>query len=142
MSAKIRRCVTWFIYFFGTSSGKYNCAKFLHCRICVTDFREGRHFCPLPIPWAAPKIPILNRVKTTGILCERLRNVIGVSIITSVLNWPDFLHSFFFKLIHMIYRHNNWFKSSSISLLIFVSLSFNSKTLFFTFENWFSRILF
>ena len=57
---------------------------------------------------------------------------------------------FFFKLIHVIYRHNNRFKnSSSIALLTFTSLSFNFlsliyiksfsnyKRLFFTFKNWF-----
>ena len=26
------------------------CAKFHHCRICVTDFREGGLFAPLPPP--------------------------------------------------------------------------------------------
>ena len=36
---------------------------FHHCRICVTDFREERPFCS-PYPWAAPKKPILNRIKT------------------------------------------------------------------------------
>ena len=30
--------------------GRYNCAKFHHCRICVTDFREGVPFCPPPPP--------------------------------------------------------------------------------------------
>ena len=39
-----------------------NCATLHHCRICVTDFREGGLFWP-PHPWAAPKKPILNRVK-------------------------------------------------------------------------------
>ena len=37
-----------------------------------------------------------------------------------------FLQFFFFQFIHTIYRHNNWFKiTSPISLLIFISLSFN-----------------
>ena len=27
---------------FGSSLGNVNCAKFHHCRICVTNFREGR----------------------------------------------------------------------------------------------------
>ena len=35
---------------FGSSFGKYNCAKFYHCKICVTDFREGG-FLPLPTPY-------------------------------------------------------------------------------------------
>ena len=43
---------------------RYNCAKFHHCRIRVTDFREGRGLFALPLlPLAAPKKPILNRVK-------------------------------------------------------------------------------
>ena len=30
------------IYIFsGSSWVKYNCVKFHHCRICMTDFREG-----------------------------------------------------------------------------------------------------
>ena len=43
---------------------RYNCARFHHCRICVTDFWEGGFFVPpLPHPWAALKKPILNRAK-------------------------------------------------------------------------------
>ena len=49
--------VTWFIYFLDLFQVRYNCAKCHHCRVCVTDFREGSH------PWVAPKKPILNRVK-------------------------------------------------------------------------------
>ena len=43
MSAEVRGCITWFMHdlFFHV---KYNCAKFHHCRICVTDFREGWSF--------------------------------------------------------------------------------------------------
>ena len=46
-----------FQIFFG-----YNCAKCHHCRICVTDFREGGLFAPSPHLWAARKKPILNSV--------------------------------------------------------------------------------
>ena len=45
---------------------QYNCVKFHHCRIYVTDFREGGilHPPPFPLhPWTAPKKPILNGVK-------------------------------------------------------------------------------
>ena len=42
---------------------RYNCAKFHHWRICVTDFREGGAFLFRPHPWAAPKKPTLNRFK-------------------------------------------------------------------------------
>ena len=38
-----------------------------------------------------------------------------------------FHHFFFLKFIHIIYRYSNWFKNTySISLLIFISLSYNS----------------
>ena len=53
---------------------RYNCSKFHRCRICVTDFREENLFGPHP--WAAPKRPILNRVKNyyyrTKTLCKTL----------------------------------------------------------------------
>ena len=62
MSADVRMCVTWFIYFLDLLQVRYNCAKFHHCWICVTDIREGGPFCS-PNPWAAPKMPIRNRVK-------------------------------------------------------------------------------
>ena len=47
--------ICWFL--------RCNCAKFHHCRIYVTDFREGA-FSPPPHPWAAPKKPILKGLKT------------------------------------------------------------------------------
>ena len=31
------------IYFLDLLQGRYRCTKFHHCRICVTDFREGDH---------------------------------------------------------------------------------------------------
>ena len=37
-------------------------SKFHHCRVFVTDFREGA-FLASPHPWAASKMPILNRIK-------------------------------------------------------------------------------
>ena len=49
--------------FFESSLGKVNCAKFHYCRICVTGFRVGT-FLPSRFHLsAAPKRPILNRVK-------------------------------------------------------------------------------
>ena len=65
MSAERKGCVTSFIYLLDLLWVRYNCAKFHHCKIYVTDFREGA-FLPLlpPLhPWAAPKKPILNKVK-------------------------------------------------------------------------------
>ena len=61
MSAELRVCVTWLIYFLDLLWVRYNRDQFHHCRICVADFREGGPFCPHP--WPAPKMPILNRVK-------------------------------------------------------------------------------
>ena len=69
MSAELKGCVAWFIYFLNLLWVRYNCAKFEHCRICLTDFREGAFLRgappPPPHPWAAPKKLILNRVKRT-----------------------------------------------------------------------------
>ena len=39
MSAELKGCVTWAIYFFS-----HNCAKFHHYKVCVTDFREREPF--------------------------------------------------------------------------------------------------
>ena len=71
MSAELKGCFKWFVYFLGLLYVRYNCAKFHLCGIFVTDFREGRPFCTCPYPpppatpypWAALKRPILNRVK-------------------------------------------------------------------------------
>ena len=63
MSAELKGCVTWFIYFLDFIWVRYKCAKFHHCRTCIKDFREEVGiFGPL-YPWAAPKNSILNRVK-------------------------------------------------------------------------------
>ena len=53
---------TWLINLLDLLWVRYNCAKFHHCRICVTDFREWA-FPPPSHPWEAPRMPILNRVK-------------------------------------------------------------------------------
>ena len=57
ISAELRGCVTWFIYFLDLPWVKYNCAKFHHCRICVTDFREGGPFCHTSIREQPRKSP-------------------------------------------------------------------------------------
>ena len=62
MSAELKGCVKWFIYFLDFLWVRYKWVKFNHCRICVTDLREGGPFWP-PHPWEALKKPILNRVK-------------------------------------------------------------------------------
>ena len=48
MSAEVRGFVTWFKCFLGLLSVRYNCAKFHHCRICVTEFRERGALLPNP----------------------------------------------------------------------------------------------
>ena len=54
MSAELKECVTLFMNFLNLLEVRYNCAKFHHCCICVTNFKEGG--LP-PNPWAAPKKP-------------------------------------------------------------------------------------
>ena len=46
MSAELKGCVTWFIYFSDLIKVRYNCAKFHYCRVCVT--------------WEAPERSILK----------------------------------------------------------------------------------
>ena len=59
MSAKLKGCVTWFKYFLDLHYVRYNCAKFNHYRMCITDFREGVFLPPLYV--SSPKRAILNR---------------------------------------------------------------------------------
>ena len=42
---------------------RYKCAKLHHCRICVTDFREGA-FLPSFQPWETSKRPIWKGLMT------------------------------------------------------------------------------
>ena len=65
--AELRVCVTWFTYFSDPFQVKYDCAKFYHCRIYLTDFREEGFLDPHP--WAAPKMFILTTVK--GLLMSK-----------------------------------------------------------------------
>ena len=54
MSAELKGCVTRFICFLDLLWIRYNCAKFHHCRIYVTDSREGGIF-DLPPSLGSPK---------------------------------------------------------------------------------------
>ena len=56
MSAELKGCVTRFIYFLDLLWVRYNCAKFHHCRICVTDFRD-RGLFGLPLREQPRKSP-------------------------------------------------------------------------------------
>ena len=66
MSAELKSCITWFIYFFDLLQVRSICAKFQHCKICVTDFKDGDFFGAF-YPCATSKRPILNRVKVVHI---------------------------------------------------------------------------
>ena len=39
-SAELKEYVMWFINLLDIFKVRYNCVKFYHCRICVTDFME------------------------------------------------------------------------------------------------------
>ena len=47
MSAELNGCIPWFIYFLDLLLVRYKCAKFHHCSICVTDFREEDLSAPI-----------------------------------------------------------------------------------------------
>ena len=49
MSPELKGCVTWFIYVLDLVWARHNCTNCHHCRICLTDFREGGRFWSLPI---------------------------------------------------------------------------------------------
>ena len=48
MPGEINGCVTRFIYFLDVLWVRYNCAKFHHCRICVTNYLGRGIFAPYP----------------------------------------------------------------------------------------------
>ena len=61
MSVELWKCAKWLIHLLDLLYVRYSCAKFRHCRIFATDFRE-KGFLP-PHPCSALKKLILNRVK-------------------------------------------------------------------------------
>ena len=69
ISAELKGCVTLFLYISNLLKVKYNCAKFHHFRICLTDFKERFWqilFCHSH-PWAALKRSMLNRVMSFNV---------------------------------------------------------------------------
>ena len=67
MPAELMGCVTDLLCV------RYNCAKFHHCKICVTDFREGGTFPPpLPIREQSRKSPFLIGLRHSQ--CHKLMN--------------------------------------------------------------------
>ena len=64
MSAELKGCIALFIHFLNLPSVNYNCAKFHHCRTCVTDFREWGPKSTPPTFVGSPERALLNRVKT------------------------------------------------------------------------------
>ena len=121
MSAELEGCVTWFMYFVDLLYLRYKCDKFHNCRIFVNDCREGIIFRPPPPlhPWAAPKRPILNRVKLSSwkkffswrfaFFTERIFLLQEFSLLPSgllFLNWLLFLLSESYSCTHVSrYKH-------------------------------------
>ena len=75
-----------YIIFLDLLQVRYNCVMFHHCKICVTDFTEGCLFASPP-PWAAPKRPILNRVKKALTSIKKKFPLDGEIVCNSV--WTD-----------------------------------------------------
>ena len=71
--SRTQGCVTWFIYFLDLLRVRYNCANFHHCRICVTDLREGGPFWPPAIREQPRKSSSWIRLKNTssGCFCNK-----------------------------------------------------------------------
>ena len=69
ISAELKGCVTLFLYISNLLKVKYNCAKFHHFRICLTDFKE--RFWQILLchshPWAALKRSMMNRVMSFNV---------------------------------------------------------------------------
>ena len=57
ISTECRGCVTGFISFLNLRYARNKCAKFYHCRICVTDFRDREAFLPTLLPEQLRKGP-------------------------------------------------------------------------------------
>ena len=53
---------------------RYNCAKFHHCRICVTEFREGA-FLPPPIHEQPQKCPSWIGLNNTKIYRQKKKKI-------------------------------------------------------------------
>ena len=75
--------------FFGSSLGKVQLPSFIIVRYVWQII--GRWGLP-PHPWAAPKMPILNRVKIKQ--CKKLMTWNRISKVTSIKNIDLFIHSF------------------------------------------------
>ena len=56
------------MYFLGLLQVRYNCAKFHHCRICVTDFRDWAFLPPPPPPTPPMKFFVNFRIFSTELL--------------------------------------------------------------------------
>ena len=106
-------CLVIYI-FFGFFLGKVfffrYCAKFHHCRICVTDFNVGPFWSLYP--WAAPKSPILNTVKN----CKRVMQFFFSTVAACNLNKKGLHKRFFpvkfvklFRTVFNIATFGKWF---------------------------------
>ena len=101
MPTEVKGYVAWFIYFLDLLWERYNCAKFHHFRMYVTDFREGYLFNPYPHPWADTKRPILNRVnKVVGQEQGKCVNERTITLSLPPKNYLQavYLHSMYYLL--------------------------------------------
>ena len=57
ISAKLKRCDTWFMYILNIHFVGYNFAKVHHCRLYVTDFRGGGGLFAFPLCEQSQKCP-------------------------------------------------------------------------------------
>ena len=64
ISAELKGCATWFIYFLVLLWVRYNCAKFIIAGYVWQILGRGTFFAPPspPYPWAAPRRSTRNRV--------------------------------------------------------------------------------
>ena len=86
MSAELKLCVTWLIYFLIFFSEGIT-AKLHHCRLRVTDFRE-EPILPPPHLWTTPKKLILNKIK-------EIFNTFQYSMHCKICQWSNVPEQYF-----------------------------------------------
>ena len=72
MSAELKVCVTWFIYFLDLLWVRYNC-------FIIVGYVWQILWRGSPHPWAAPKKPILNRVKDFFSKYDQIRSFLQIT---------------------------------------------------------------
>ena len=105
ISAELKGCVTLFLHISNLLKVKYNCAKFHHFRICLTDFNERFSqilFCHSH-PWAALKRSMLNRVMSFNVK-HLLKSYYWKKMIFSKLRFSK-LEKFVFRSVFGEFQH-------------------------------------